>query len=50
MEEYYVNLINDAIMNDKNTPKEYDIISTYCGWEIQNRETGETVQIEIYMD
>ena len=21
MEEYFVNLINDAIMNDKNTPK-----------------------------
>lgn len=50
MEEYFVNLINEAIMNDKNTPKEYDIISTQYGWEIQNRETDEIVQIEIYME
>lgn len=50
MEEYFVNLINEAIMNDKNTPKEYDITSTLYGWEIQNRETRETVRIEIYME
>lgn len=47
LEEYFVDLFNTAIMEDKDMPKNYSIWATHYGWSVVDEDTGEEISIEI---
>lgn len=47
LEEYFVNLFNEAIHNNKDMPKSYCIWATPYGWNVVDEETGEEIDIDI---
>lgn len=48
LEEYFVNLFNEALKNDKDMPKNYSIWATHYGWNVVDEDTGKEIDIEIY--